>query len=80
MNWNKWIWQIHRWLSIIFTLTVAANFIAMALGKPPSWIVYSRCRMSLKCAALACRPDRATLILATLAYTAPYGDRSGIRL
>lgn len=41
MNWNGWIRQIHRWLSIIFTLTVLANFVAMALGKPPSWIVYS---------------------------------------
>ena len=33
--------QIHRWLSIIFTMTVVANFIAMALGTPPPWIVYS---------------------------------------
>ena len=41
MNWNDWIRQGHRWLSIIFTATVAANFIAMALGTPPSWIVYS---------------------------------------
>jgi cellulose synthase/poly-beta-1,6-N-acetylglucosamine synthase-like glycosyltransferase len=41
LNWNGWIRQTHRWLSIIFTLTVVANFIAMAMGKPPSWIVYS---------------------------------------
>ena len=41
MNCNTWIRQIHRWLSIVFTLTVIANLIAMALGKPPSWIVYS---------------------------------------
>jgi len=33
--------QIHRWLSIIFTLTVIANFATMAIGKPPMWIVYS---------------------------------------
>jgi hypothetical protein len=33
--------QIHRWLSIVFTATVAANFIAVALGKPPMWLVYS---------------------------------------
>jgi hypothetical protein len=33
--------QIHRWLSIIFTLTVIANFVAMALGEPPAWVVYS---------------------------------------
>ncbi|QWG13245.1 hypothetical protein KMZ29_00350 [Bradyrhizobium sediminis] len=41
MNWNNRIRQVHRWLSIIFTATVAANFIAMALGEPPAWIVYS---------------------------------------
>jgi hypothetical protein len=36
-----WIRQTHRWLSLIFTATVAANFVAMALGQPPAWIVYS---------------------------------------
>jgi hypothetical protein len=41
LNWNHWIRQTHRWLSIIFTATVAANFIAMALVKPLLWIVYS---------------------------------------
>ena len=41
MNWNKWVRQIHRWLSIVFTLTVIANFIAMAMGTPPVWVVYA---------------------------------------
>jgi hypothetical protein len=41
MNWNIWIRQTHRWLSILFTLTVIANFTAMAMGKPPMWLVYS---------------------------------------
>jgi hypothetical protein len=41
MNFSKWIRQTHRWLSIIFTLTVAANFITMAFGQPPAWVVYS---------------------------------------
>jgi hypothetical protein len=41
MNWSNGIRQIHRWLSIIFTLTVIANFVAMTLGKPPMWLVYS---------------------------------------
>ena len=39
MNWSKWIRQTHRWLSIIFTLTVIANF--FVIGKPVSWITYS---------------------------------------
>ncbi|CAN7296541.1 hypothetical protein LJR098_001420 [Rhizobium sp. LjRoot98] len=41
MNSNMWIRQAHRWLSILFTLTVIANFGAMALGEPPPWVVYA---------------------------------------
>ena len=41
MTWNAWIRQVHRWLAIFFTLTVAANFIAIAQGTPPAWITYS---------------------------------------
>jgi len=41
MNMSKWIRQIHRWLSIAFTVTVIANFVAMGLGVPPAWVVYS---------------------------------------
>jgi hypothetical protein len=40
---SRWIRQIHRWVSIAFTVTVAANFIvlAQANGTPPPWITYS---------------------------------------
>ena len=38
---NKWIRQIHRWLSIAFTATVIANFAAMTKGQPPAWVTYS---------------------------------------
>ena len=41
MIWNNWIRQTHRWLSIAFTLTVVANFVALGLGKQPLWLVYS---------------------------------------
>ena len=43
MNWNARIRQIHRWVSIIFTVTVIANFVALALGggTPPPWVTYS---------------------------------------
>ena len=41
MNCSNYIRQTHRWLSIVFTATVIANFVAMALGTPPSWVVYS---------------------------------------
>jgi len=41
MNFNQWVRQIHRWLAIIFTLTVIANFFAIAIGPVPIWITYS---------------------------------------
>jgi hypothetical protein len=43
VNWNIWIRQTHRWVSIAFTVTVIANFIALArgAGMPPPWITYS---------------------------------------
>ena len=41
MTWNHGIRQVHRWVSIAFTLTVIANFLAMAQGTPPMWVTYS---------------------------------------
>ena len=38
MNWNQTIRQVHRWLSIIFTLAVIANFVALAMGSQAMWI------------------------------------------
>ncbi|WP_225562322.1 hypothetical protein [Pseudoxanthomonas sp. PXM04] len=35
---NKWIRQFHRWLSIIFTLTVLANLVALAMQKQSTWV------------------------------------------
>jgi hypothetical protein len=33
--------QFHRWTSIVFTVTVIANFVAMSQGTPPAWVTYS---------------------------------------
>ena len=43
MNWSAWVRQIHRWLSVAFTVTVIANFVALARGGglPPPWVTYS---------------------------------------
>ena len=41
MNWNNFIRQFHRWVSIAFTVTVIANFVALSQGKPPDWVTYS---------------------------------------
>ncbi|WAC48428.1 hypothetical protein OVA03_00400 [Asticcacaulis sp. SL142] len=40
MNLNLWIRKSHRWISIIFTLTVAANFVALGLGHNILWLNY----------------------------------------
>ncbi|MDZ4110091.1 MAG: hypothetical protein U1E18_10900 [Brevundimonas sp.] len=40
MNWNVWIRQSHRWLSVIFTLVVAAIFVTLGLGRQPAEWVY----------------------------------------
>ncbi len=33
---------VHRWVSILFTLTVIANFVALSQGgTPAAWITYS---------------------------------------
>ena len=42
MKWNRWIRQIHRWVSILFTLTVVANFAVLGAGaEPPPWVTYA---------------------------------------
>ena len=33
MNWNKWIRQTHRWLSIAFTIAVTINGITVVQGR-----------------------------------------------
>jgi len=33
MNWNKWIRQTHRWLSMAFTVAVIINIVAIAQKK-----------------------------------------------
>lgn len=38
---SVWIRQFHRWTSIIFTLTVIANFVVRAFQEPPMWVTYS---------------------------------------
>ncbi|NNH66664.1 hypothetical protein [Rhizobium laguerreae] len=38
MNWNNRLRQIHRWLSIAFTLAVIINIIAMVQEKSSFWV------------------------------------------
>nr|WKF59624.1 hypothetical protein HUO10_004135 [Paraburkholderia busanensis] len=43
LNASGCIRQFHRWVSIVFTLTVIANFVAMGFGhgRAPAWITYA---------------------------------------
>jgi hypothetical protein len=43
MSANVVIRQSHRWLSIVFTLTVVANFVARGMGQkePAAWVTYA---------------------------------------
>jgi quinol-cytochrome oxidoreductase complex cytochrome b subunit len=38
MNWSASIRQIHRWLSIAFTIAVIINIAAMSQKEPALWI------------------------------------------
>ena len=38
---SKSVRLFHRWVSIAFTATVIANFVAMTQGPPPAWVTYS---------------------------------------
>ena len=43
MRWSARIRQLHRWLSIVFTVCVIANFVQIGMGKgnPPNVVTYS---------------------------------------
>jgi hypothetical protein len=38
LNWNTWVRQTHRWLSIAFTVAVIVNFVALAREKQAVWV------------------------------------------
>ncbi len=71
MTRSHWIRQIHRWLSIAFTLTVGANFVALGLGRgaqPPAWVTY---------APLV--PLAVLLLTGLYLFALPYAARSAAR-
>jgi uncharacterized iron-regulated membrane protein len=38
LNWNTWVRQIHRWLSIAFTVAVIVNIVALVQEKQAVWV------------------------------------------
>jgi hypothetical protein len=71
MSWSHRIRKSHRWLSILFTLTVVANFVALGIGggqQPPPWVTY------------APLPPLALLLFSGLyLFALPYTGRRGAR-
>ena len=38
MNWNTWLRQAHRWLSIAFTVAVIVNTVALVQNRQAVWV------------------------------------------
>ena len=38
LNWHKWVRQIHRCLSIAFTMAVIVNIAVLGREQPPVWV------------------------------------------
>ena len=73
LNWNKWVRQIHRWLSIAFTVAVIVNIAALGKEKQPAiWV-----------GLLALLPLALLLLTGLYLFVSPYatkwrgGRRSG---
>lgn len=41
MSWSKWIRRFHRWVSMLFVLTVVAIFVTLGFAEPPMWLYYT---------------------------------------
>ena len=41
MRAQKWIRQFHRWVAVLFTVTVIATVIALAQDEPLVWVSYT---------------------------------------
>lgn len=72
MNWNKWLRQIHRWLSIAFTVAVIVNIVALMRQEQAVWVGF-----------LALLPLALLMLTGLYMFASPYltkwrgGGRSG---
>lgn len=64
MDWSKWVRQIHRWLSIAFTVGVIVNFAVLGQEEPAAWVY-----------ALALLPLAVLLITGLYLFVLPYAIR-----
>jgi hypothetical protein len=70
LNWNTWLRQIHRWLSIAFTAAVIVNVVALVQGEQAVWV-----------GLLALFPLVLLLLTGLYLFALPYAAkwRSGLR-
>jgi hypothetical protein len=71
MNWNRTIRQVHRWLSILFTIGVIANIInifGMGQEQPAVWV-----------GMMALIPLILLLLTGLYMFALPYVARNGSR-
>ncbi len=66
MNWNKWIRQTHRWLSMAFTVAVIVNGVAVAEKK-----------YTASLGLLAVLPLALLLFTGLYLFVLPYATKSG---
>src|ERR1700755_1763161 len=65
VSWNQSIRQIHRWVSVVFTLAVIFNGVAVALGKYTGWM-----------GAVAVLPLALLLFTGLYLFVLPYANKS----
>jgi hypothetical protein len=68
LKWNTWIRQIHRWLSLAFTVAVIVNVVALLQQEQAVWV-----------GLLALLPLAALLVTGLYLFVLPYAAtwRSG---
>jgi hypothetical protein len=66
LNWNKWVRQAHRWLSIVFTVGVIVNFVVVVRGKYNVWV-----------GLLALLPLASLLFTGLYLFVLPYATKWG---
>ena len=69
MNWNQWLRQFHRWVSIAFTLAVIINTIALVQQKQAVWI-----------GLLALLPLAALLLTGLYLFALPYISKRNVQV
>jgi len=68
LNWNKWIRQTHRWVSIAFTVAVIVNIVAVEQRKYTFWV-----------GLLALLPLLLLLFTGLYLFVLPYATKWGSR-